>query len=131
MFSRFFATTSSLRRLALGCTAVALCILPLAAMADGVSAIEVTVVESGCYGTAAVGAAEAVHSGPGEEHPVLDELPADAVVYVCERRDDWRGIVYSPTGSDCGLNEETAGASYRGSCRSGWLPAGAVSVTAG
>lgn len=65
-----------------------------------------------------------VRSGPSSKSTEIDRLVSNQLVYLCETRGRWIGIVYPPLNNpdiDCGTgsaipNPET----YRGPCRSGW-----------
>jgi hypothetical protein len=55
-------------------------------------------------------------------------------VHICEAVDGWQGIVWSPTTPDdnCGVGTNLpAEKDYDGPCRSGWVPANNVEITAG
>lgn len=86
-----------------------------------------------------------VHAGPSAEAEVVDRLPADYTVFMCEISEDeqWLGIVHDKgleqslscrgSGQDCDLSEQCAltdlseeGMPYTGPCHIGWIRADAT-----
>ena len=81
----------------------------------------------------------AVRSGPGASFAVIDSVAAPQSFGSCDSVEDWVGIVYrkesdphDSTGDCGGLTSPIAERRpYRGSCRSGWIPAAAQEVLGG
>ncbi len=77
----------------------------------------------------------AVRSGPGSDYPLLEKLYEGQSVFICDTTagDKWYGIVYSRRNdADCGVGSPLAHPQpYRGPCKSGWVSARWVKVTAG
>lgn len=72
----------------------------------------------------------AVRAGPGARHRMLDKLHTRQLVFVCEERGGWLGIVYGRT--DCEVNFPILMRSvYRGPCRSGWVSRKFIAEIAG
>lgn len=82
---------------------------------------------------------------PGEDAPVLaapdaaaaemERLPAGLILHLCEEAGGWMGVAYATEG-DPWVSCETgspvpAVVDYPGPCRSGWIAADRVEVTAG
>lgn len=82
-----------------------------------------------------------VRSAPSVAAPARARLRNGHLVWICDERPGWMGIVYDPdpakqrAGSvplDCGVaNPVARRAVYRGPCRSGWVSAAFVEVIAG
>jgi hypothetical protein len=69
---------------------------------------------------------------PGARESAQGQL--GMAVHICEAVDGWQGIVWSPTTPDdnCGVGTNLpAEKDYDGPCRSGWVPASTVEITAG
>ena len=74
----------------------------------------------------------AVRAGPGTGYAETDRLSESQAISVCDGDGHWLGVVYTKDDADCGLaSPATARAQYSGPCRSGWVAARFVTVTAG
>ena len=74
----------------------------------------------------------AVRTGPSVRHRLLDRLGSGRDLWLCELRFSWYAVVYATSGEDCGVSSEQAKrVAYRGPCRSGWVYARYVELTAG
>lgn len=76
-----------------------------------------------------------VHAFPDATAAELERLPPQLIVHICEDEGEWLGVVYATEG-DPYVSCETgspvpAAAEYPGPCRSGWVAAERVEVTAG
>ncbi|MGB3502030.1 MAG: integron [Mesorhizobium sp.] len=72
----------------------------------------------------------AVRNGPGPSHRLLDKIQTGQAVYLCDERRGWYGIVYG--GEGCGVTSPVLWReAYAGPCRSGWVSARFIRVTAG
>ena len=69
-----------------------------------------------------------VRRGPGTSFAEVDRLGPGAPVNLCDERNGWHGIVY---GENCGVSSPADHAPYRGPCKSGWVSAQYINVTAG
>ena len=88
-------------------------------------------------------AALIVRSAPSVSAHATVKLGRSHLVWICEQRDDakWYGIVYGAAGVShgkngvppkCGVSTPiTKPKTYRGPCKSGWVPADAVEMIAG
>jgi hypothetical protein len=78
----------------------------------------------------------AVHTGPDDRNAHETALDEGTLVWLCEARGDWQGIVY-PEGQyqdlgDCRVSSPVAQRqAYAGPCRSGWVLARYVQLVAG
>ena len=78
----------------------------------------------------------AVVAAPAEHADTLDELPERSLVWLCEGRGEWQGIVY-PSGDfqelgDCRVSSPVAEErAYDGPCKAGWVKAVNIVLTAG
>jgi len=73
----------------------------------------------------------AVRAGPGSTEAKLDEIHMGDAVFICDERNGWMGIVYGG-GRGCGVSSPVVPRqTYMGPCRSGWVSARFVEVTAG
>lgn len=71
-----------------------------------------------------------VRTGPGTKYNEIDRLPMGAVVFLCDERSSWYGIVY-PDG-DCGVMTPVFPRQpYEGVCRSGWVYKKYISIVTG
>jgi len=88
-----------------------------------------------CPSLGVVTSAVAVRLAPGEGAGTAVRLAAGDAVYLCGASPDgaWESVVVPPTaGADCGVSGAVATPRpYRGSCKSGWVPARLVDVVAG
>jgi hypothetical protein len=77
----------------------------------------------------------AVRSGPGSNYPLLEKIYEGQSVFICDTAagDKWYGIVYSRRNdADCGVASPVAHPQpYRGRCKSGWVSAHWIRMTAG
>ena len=72
----------------------------------------------------------AVRAGPGSSQQKLDEIHMGDAVFICDERNGWMGIVYG--GKRCGVTSPIVPRqTYMGPCRSGWVSARFIEVTAG
>ena len=73
-----------------------------------------------------------VREGPGSGYGEADRLSEGQAMTVCDGDGQWLGVVYAKDGTDCGLSSPAAlRVPYAGPCRSGWVAARFVTVTAG
>jgi len=74
----------------------------------------------------------AVRNGPSSSAAKIEDLPRGVSVWGCDFKNGWHGIVYSRSGQDCRLSSPIPIArSYRGACKSGWIPKEAYRLLAG
>lgn len=76
----------------------------------------------------------AVRSGPASDFAKIDEVYSDFTLQLCEKRGQWWGVVYHPSGRSeaCGVTSAVPSPqAYRGNCRAGWVYDRYVTVTAG
>ena len=72
----------------------------------------------------------AVRAGPGSNQQKLDEIHMGDAVYICDERNGWMGIVYGK--GRCGVTSPIVPRqTCNGPCRSGWVSARFIEVTAG
>ncbi|XSG81906.1 MAG: integron [Methyloligella sp. ZOD6] len=73
-----------------------------------------------------------VRAGPGPDYAVVDEIKQGQGVSMCDRKQDWEGIVYSKTGKSCGVGTPwPEPRAYSGPCSSGWVERKYVELVAG
>jgi hypothetical protein len=73
-----------------------------------------------------------LRAGPGGGGTEILRLDTGAEVIICDERGSWYGVVYPPSGSDCGVSSPIVQrAAYRGPCKSGWVAKRYVEVIAG
>lgn len=84
-------------------------------------------------GIASVNGKLAVRSGPSESNAIIAEVEVGKVIWICDSRDSWEGIVYSDKENKlCNVSSPVfPRKSYAGSCKSGWIPEGSYEVAAG
>ena len=74
----------------------------------------------------------AVRAGPSTEHEMIDKLANGDLVFICDDRSPWLGVVYPRGDSDCAVTSPTASsAPYSGPCPSGWVHGDWVELAAG
>ncbi|MBD3730821.1 MAG: hypothetical protein IE933_14070 [Sphingomonadales bacterium] len=92
-----------------------------------------------CGGIGSIGnyqASEVVRSAPDDGAAEADRLPHTTLVWLCEAKGEWQGIVY-PSGEfqdlgDCQVSSPVSEArAYDGPCRFGWVRAGQLQLVAG
>lgn len=72
----------------------------------------------------------AVRAGPGSGNRMLAKIHTGQIVYICDERGGWLGIVYGRR--DCEVNFPIQMRSaYRGPCRSGWVSRKYIAEIAG
>lgn len=76
-----------------------------------------------------------VRTGPSSDFEAIDRLLSGQIVYVCEQKGRWIGIVYAPYNYpelSCGVSSSTRQPqNYSGACRSGWVFDSYVQMIAG
>jgi hypothetical protein len=74
----------------------------------------------------------AVRAGPGTRHAMLDKLHNGDLVYICDERSGWYGVVYERGGRDCNVSRPwPLRHEYTGPCPAGWVHGNWVEVVAG
>lgn len=74
----------------------------------------------------------AVRAGPGSAHRMTDKLHSKDLVFMCDERGAWIGVVYGPDGVDCGVGTPIAKRqAYVGACASGWVHSRYIKLIAG
>jgi hypothetical protein len=78
------------------------------------------------------GAQAAVRAGPAASYAARDALETGALVWLCDERGDWVGIVYGEDPAACGVSTPQAERrAYEGPCASGWIHRSVVQPAAG
>ena len=77
-----------------------------------------------------------VHQGNRRSATRLAELPTGTLVWLCEARGEWQGIVWPGDSwqdlGDCQVSSPLAAPeAYAGPCKSGWVEADKLSLVAG
>ncbi|MFD0985953.1 integron [Methyloligella solikamskensis] len=73
-----------------------------------------------------------VRAGPGPDYPVVDEIRQGQGVSMCDRKENWEGIVYSKQDQTCGVGTPwPEPRAYSGPCKSGWVEHKYVDLVAG
>ncbi|MGV3554990.1 MAG: hypothetical protein ACO1OD_07010 [Croceibacterium sp.] len=73
-----------------------------------------------------------VREGPGQNHAETDRLAGGQGLAVCDSNGPWLGVIYSKDGADCEVSSPASQRTrYQGPCRSGWVAARYVTITAG
>lgn len=72
-------------------------------------------------------------AGPGAQYPVIDEVPVAMALTICETHPSnaWEGVVYPGDMRDCAVSTPLPRQPYFGPCKSGWINARSITVTAG
>ena len=71
-----------------------------------------------------------VRSGPGSKYDEIDRLYIGGLVYLCDERGAWQGVVYPTKG--CGVTTSIDRRQpYTGNCKSGWIFGKYVMLVAG
>jgi hypothetical protein len=75
----------------------------------------------------------AVRAGPEAHYKMLDQLNNGQLLYICDSKGDWLGVVYDADPErDCGVGTPWAEREpYTGPCKSGWVHGRYVEELAG
>ncbi len=64
----------------------------------------------------------AVRAGPASSYAMLDKVYNGYLLYLCDQRGSWLGVVYSHETQDCGVETPwPRAAAYTGPCSWGWV----------
>ena len=64
----------------------------------------------------------AVRAGPSSNYAMIDKVYNGYLLYLCDQRGSWLGVVYSHETQDCGVGSPWPRAgTYTGPCLSGWV----------